>query len=77
MKKNRDYNNNGYTGSEDSASATDEDLIATHCPYYIKEHVDCLDKNGRWRNGEVIRVNLSKISLDQHVQYKDLFYRNK
>jgi hypothetical protein len=63
-KMERNSSNNGYTGSEDSASVTDEDLILTRCPYYIKEQVDCLDKNDRWRNGEIIRVSFSMTGID-------------
>ena len=81
--KNKYYNGNRYTGCEDSDSDSDSDssteknLIPSHCPYYIKEQVDCLDKNGHWRSGKIIRVSLSKISIDRHVQYNDPLYRNK
>lgn len=58
MSKRSDGHINGRTNSEDSSSNKDseEDIISVRCPFYIKEQVDCRDKNGHWRNGEIIRV---------------------
>ena len=59
MRKKVELPSNNLLDSEESSYDPNEpEAISVRCPFFIKEHVDCKDKDDRWRNGEIIKVNL-------------------
>jgi len=56
-KPNEDYS---YSQNDEySYDSLESEAISVRCPFFIKEHVDVQDKDGNWRNGEIIKVFFS------------------
>jgi hypothetical protein len=36
------------------------------CPYFVGEHVDCLDSVSKWCNAEVMQIDQTKTRLFVH-----------
>jgi hypothetical protein len=41
-------------------------MVESYCPFYVGEHVDCLDTVNKWCNAEIIKTDVAQKRVFVH-----------